>query len=124
METVRKLVCIVCPRGCAIDVTMDGGEIKSVRGFTCKRGEAYARTECTAPTRTLTTTVRISGARLPMIPVKTKTPVPKGKIFECMDAIKDVSVSAPVHVGDVLLRDVCGTGSDIVASRTMAKTVR
>jgi CxxC motif-containing protein len=119
METVRKVICTTCPRGCHIDVTMDGSEVKSITGFTCKRGEAYARAECTHPVRTLTTTMKISGAALPRIPVKSKTPVPKEKLFDLMKVVNVVTVKAPVKVGDVLLPNACGTGVDIVASRNM-----
>ena len=121
MENVKKVICTVCPRGCHIDVTMDGREIKSIKGFTCKRGEAYARAECTAPVRTLTTTMKITGAALPRIPVKSKTPVPKEKLFDLMKAVSTATVKAPVKVGDVLLPNVCDTGVDIVASRDMSR---
>lgn len=121
MENVKKVICIVCPRGCHIDVTMDGHEVKSIKGFTCKRGEAYARAECTAPVRTLTTTMKITGATLPRIPVKSKTPVPKEKLFDLMKVVSTVTVKAPVKVGDVLLPNVCDTGVDIVASRDMSR---
>jgi CxxC motif-containing protein len=119
MESKRQLVCIVCPRGCKIDVTMDGTEIKSIKGFTCKRGEEYAKTECIAPVRTLTTTMRISGANLPLLPVKSQSPVPKGMLFDFMKAINGTQVTAPVAVGDIVLANACGTGINIVASRNM-----
>ena len=57
MET-RNLTCIGCPLGCSITVTTENGEIRSVTGHTCKRGETYAREEVTAPRRIVTSTVR------------------------------------------------------------------
>ena len=54
---MRKLVCIVCPRGCTMQVEKDGEEIK-VSGNSCKRGEQFAKSELTNPTRTICTTVR------------------------------------------------------------------
>ena len=45
----RQLTCIGCPMGCPITVTMDKGAILSIEGFTCKRGETYARKEVTNP---------------------------------------------------------------------------
>ena len=43
----RRLTCIGCPMGCPLVVTMDGGEVVSVTGNTCKRGEIYGRKEVT-----------------------------------------------------------------------------
>ena len=36
-----------------------------------------------------------------------------------MDALSKVVVNAPVKVGDVVLKDVCGTGIDVIATKTM-----
>ena len=98
MET-RELICINCPLGCALTVTLENGEVTRVTGNTCPRGEAYARKECTNPTRIVTTTVRVEGGRLPVVSVKTASDIPKGKITDCVRALKDVKVKAPVHIG-------------------------
>ena len=120
METVttRELTCIGCPMGCPLIVTMEAGEVISVTGNTCKRGDVYARKEVTNPTRIVTSTVRVSGGDADMVSVKTKEDIPKGKIFECVKALKSVEVPAPVYIGDVLVKDVAGTGVDIVAKRS------
>ena len=49
--------------------------------------------------------------------MKTKEDIPKGKIFECVKALKGITVEAPVHIGDVILKDVAGTGVDIIATK-------
>ena len=51
--------------------------------------------------------------------VKTKTDVPKSKIFDVVASLKGVAVPAPVHTGDVILADVAGTGVDMVATKTV-----
>ena len=111
METVttRELTCIGCPMGCPLIVTMEAGEVISVTGNTCKRGDVYARKEVTNPTRIVTS----------MVSVKTKEDIPKGKIFACVKALKSVEIPAPVHIGDVLVEDVAGTGVDIVATKNV-----
>ena len=118
MET-RNLTCIGCPLGCAITVTMDGGNVVSITGNTCKRGDVYARKEVTNPTRIVTSTVRVSGGSIDMVSVKTKEDIPKGKIFECVKALKGIEVPAPVHIGDVILENVADTGVDIVATKNV-----
>lgn len=116
----RELTCIGCPLGCALTVTMDGDTVSSVTGNTCPRGDAYARKEVTNPTRIVTSTVRVNGGVCPMVNVKTASDIPKDKIFVCTEALKDVVVTAPVKIGDVLLSNVAGTGVDIVAARNVA----
>ena len=53
--SIIKKTCIVCPIGCHLEAEVsDSGEILSVSGNTCKRGETYIRDEVTNPRRTLT----------------------------------------------------------------------
>ena len=118
----KTLTCVVCPLGCNITVkTDDDGNITDITGQSCKRGEAYARTEITDPRRTLTTTVRIEGADRPVVPVKSSAPIQKYRLLDCMRAIDAVRVSAPVHIGDVLVRNILDTGIDIIATDDMER---
>ena len=52
-----------------------------------------------------------------MVSVKTKEDIPKDKIFACVEALKNITVAAPVKIGDVILADVAGTGVDIIATK-------
>ena len=115
---VRDLICVSCPLGCPlhVELTEDGKEVISVSGNTCKRGDQYARSECTNPVRVLTSTMKVNGGTLPVVPCKTSAPIPKGKMFECMEAINSRVIDAPVHIGDILIKNICDTGADIVAT--------
>ena len=115
----RELTCIGCPLGCAVSVTLDRGEILEITGNTCRRGEDYARKEVTNPTRIVTSTVRVAGGTAPVVSVKTKNDIPKGKIFDCMRALQEVTLRAPVSIGDVVLADAAGTGVDIIATKAV-----
>lgn len=117
----RALTCIGCPLGCPLLVTIENGEVTSVTGNTCKRGDIYARKEVTNPTRIVTSTVKVSGGRLAMVSVKTRSDIPKGQIFDVARALKDVTVKAPVHIGDVILEDAAHTGVDIIATKNVEK---
>lgn len=111
----RKLTCIVCPKGCELTVEFDdAGAIADISGYTCKRGEEYARAECTAPVRTVTTTARCKDGAV--VSVKTSAPVPKSLVFDVMRQINSLSVDNGVKIGDVLIKDVLGTGADIVVT--------
>lgn len=109
----RKLTCIICPLGCELTVQLQGKDILSIDGHTCPRGKAYAESECIAPKRTLTTTVRCDDAGL--VSVKTATPIPKEKMSEAMQILNKVVIKLPVSIGDVILDDVFG--SKIVATQ-------
>lgn len=112
----RELICIGCPLGCPVTVTMDAGEVVKVEGNTCKRGDDYARKEVTNPTRIVTSTVMVEGGCDVTVPVKTRSDIPKGKIFDCVKALKGVTVQAPVQIGDVIVADAAGTGVDVIAT--------
>lgn len=117
----RNLTCISCPMGCPLTVVMNDGEVVSVSGNTCKRGDIYARKEVTNPTRIVTTTVEVEGGSADMVSVKTKEDIPKGKVFDCVKALKGIVVPAPVHIGDVIVENVAGTSVDIVATKNVEK---
>ena len=96
---------------------MNGTQVISVSGNTCPRGDAYARKEVTNPTRIVTSTVKVEGGSVGMVSVKTKEDIPKDKIFDCVRALKDITVKAPIRIGDVILADAAGTGVDVVATK-------
>lgn len=111
----RNLTCIVCPKGCELKVEFtDSGEITSISGHTCKRGEIYARAECTAPVRTVTTTVRCKDGAV--VAVKTSSPIPKSMIFEVMRRINSVAADNDVKIGDIVIANVLDTGADVVVT--------
>ena len=115
--TTRELICIGCPMGCPLTVVMNEKEVVGVTGNTCKRGSDYAAKEVTHPTRIVTSTVCVRGGSIPMVSVKTAQDIPKEKIFEILKYINALTVTAPVHIGDVLLKDIAGTGVDLIATK-------
>ena len=114
---MKELICITCPRGCHLKVDDD----MNVTGNTCPRGKAYAIAELTHPVRTLTSTVKVLSKDNPRLPVKSNNPLPKELIFKAMEEIDKVSVKAPVHIGDIIIKDICGCGVDIVATKNILK---
>lgn len=109
----KELTCIVCPIGCSLVARVNNGKVEEVSGNNCPRGKAYAETECIAPMRTITTTVRCGNGEI--ISVKTDRPIPKEKMFEAMKMIHSASVDLPISVGSVIIKDVFG--SNVVATR-------
>ena len=113
-----ELTCIVCPMGCHLNVEQSEEGFK-VEGNTCKRGEKYAVQELTNPTRVITTTVKLENSYLQLLPVKTEDPIPKGMIFDIMEALDKVRVNAPVKVGDVIVENILDTGVNVISAKTM-----
>ena len=118
MATTEIITCINCPVGCRMEVTHEGEEVLSVKGNTCKRGDTYARQECVAPLRMVTAVAPVQDREMP-VSLKTRTPIPKAKITECMRAIDALELEAPIHAGDVLIADVVGTGVDVIATKAV-----
>lgn len=114
---MTDLICIVCPKGCHLQVDEDN-EYR-VTNFGCTRGEAYGRKELTDPTRVLTSVVYIRGSVHPCCPVKTSEAVPKPKIREAMAMLKSARLDSPVRIGDIVASDVCGKGIDWVVTKDM-----
>ena len=112
----KRITCIVCPQGCDITVDGDGDQIHSMTGQECKRGETYARDEFTHPLRILTSTVKVNGSSVPLVAVRTDKPIPKELLFAGMEEIKKVQATFPVKRGDIIIPNMLGTGTDLVAT--------
>lgn len=112
-----EMTCICCPVGCQLAVTCNADGKVSVTGNKCPRGAEYGEKEMTNPTRIVTSTVRVAGRKDAVVGVKTASDIPKGKIMECMEALRDIEVTPPIQIGDVVLANVAGTGVDIVVTR-------
>lgn len=119
MKDKKQLICITCPMGCRLDVTVKDGKVLAVEGQACKRGVSYAQDEITDPRRVITTTVRVHDGRHALLPVYTERPFPKGQIFDLLRELRAVTVKAPVRAGQVILSDALGTGIRVLASRDM-----
>ncbi len=116
----REIICIQCPMGCPLTVTVDGDNV-TVEGNTCPRGAVYGEKEVTHPTRTVTSTVPVDGGESPRVSVKTSSDIPKEKIFDVMAVIRNTSVAAPVTIGDVIINNAADSGADVIATKTVLK---
>ena len=113
---MKELICITCPRGCHLKVDE---ERKIVTGNFCKRGEVYGLNEVINPVRVVTSTVKIEGASINLLPVRTNKPIKKTLIMDVLKKLKTIKVMAPIHVGDVIVENIFGSGVDIIATREL-----
>lgn len=118
----KELTCVVCPVGCKITAELDdSGKVIDVTGNTCPRGKKYAESEITHPVRTLTSTVKITDAEnaVSMLPVKTSRPIPRESMFEAMNIIRGITVTAPINQGDIIASDFIEPGTNLIACKTV-----
>ncbi|MDK2886138.1 MAG: hypothetical protein PWP54_696 [Thermosipho sp. (in: thermotogales)] len=118
----RLMTCIVCPLGCELEVEIDeNGNVVAVTGNTCPKGKDYAIQEVTAPKRVVMSVVYVKGSIFPTVSVKTNKPVLKSKIFDVMKEISNITLEAPVEIGQIIIKNVAGTDADIVTTRPAPK---
>jgi len=119
-EKRHRLLCIVCPESCEMEVVEKDGTFVFPTGI-CHRGQDYARQEIVDPRRILTTTVKLIGGEVQMLPVRTTQPIPREKLLKAMDQIAGITAEAPVQARDVVIPDVAGSGVALIASRSVDK---
>ncbi len=119
MKTKHELVCINCPLSCGIELSEENGEILEINGAECKVGVKYAEEEFRNPRRMVSTTVKVKGGVLPLLPVASASPIPKSMVREAVRVLAVLVLEAPVADGQVVYRDILGTGVDIVSSRRL-----
>ncbi len=117
-QKTREMVCIVCPMGCRLTVTVKDEEV-TVEGNRCQRGEIYGREEILAPKRIVTATCRLRDPEHPRLPVRTDKALPYEHIQSLLDDIYALSIETPVKAGDILIADYKGTGINILAAMSV-----
>lgn len=117
----RTFTCIVCPNGCEIETEYEGTQVLSVTGNLCPKGKTYVTQELVDPRRTIATSVRVLNGTMPLTSVRLTNAVPKDRIFDVMDEINRQILTAPVRIGDVVIADVLGLGSDVIVTKNIDK---
>lgn len=112
---MKEFICIECPKGCHLKVDDE----LNVTGNTCPRGLKYAINEITCPKRVITSTVVIKSKLVSRLPVMSENELPKEKMFDVINEIAKIRLEAPVKCRDVIIENVCGTGVNIIATRTI-----
>ena len=121
VSVVKVIRCIVCPTGCEIQAKKDQKGDITFEGYTCKRGLEYANQEFYEPKRILTTTIRVENGFLPLIPVRTDKPILKDKLRDALNLIAQTQISAPIKMGQILIKNILDLDANVIASRDIAK---
>ncbi len=115
----KQMICLVCPRGCHLEVEEQDGDIR-VSGNFCPKGIPYAHAEWKHPERVLTTTVSVRGAAIDLVPVKSAKAIPKDKLMAAMDCLRTLELQAPLTIGQVAFANILDTGVDMIVTRSIA----
>jgi CxxC motif-containing protein len=113
----KELVCIACPIGCRLVVSIDASAETTVTGNRCARGEAYGKEEVLAPKRILTAVVPTDSARFPCVPVRTDHAIRREKAGALLADLYRRTVTLPVREGQVLIEDF--DGARVLFTRTL-----
>lgn len=119
MAEISEIICVTCPQGCLLKVKHEGKDVLEVLDNGCKRGKEYAICELQDPRRMVASTVKVTGGLHPLVPVYTRSAFPKPLIPQLAKQLRQVEVTAPVAINQVVLSDALGTGIDVVTSRDM-----
>ena len=109
------------PNGCEVEAEYEGGQVLSVAGNLCPKGKTYVTQELIDPRRTIATSVRVLGGSLPLVSVRLTNAIPKARIFDVMREINRQTLTAPVRIGDVVIRNVLGLDSDVIVTKNIDK---
>lgn len=116
----KKMICIICPKGCHLNVESLCNEIK-IDGNSCIRGEKYAIEEINNPQRNIASTILIKNGKYKVVSVATSKPIAKEKIEEVMTIIKKLDIEAPVKAGQIVYKNIDNDGTDIIVTRDMER---
>ena len=117
----RTFICIVCPNGCEVQAEYEGRQVLFVTGNLCPKGKIYVTQELADPRRTIATSVRVEGGALPLASVRLTSAIPKERIFDVMQEIGRQVLTAPVQIGDVVVKNILGLDSDVIVTKNIEK---
>jgi len=120
---IKKYTCIVCPNGCEIEASIEGTTIFKIDGATCSKGSEYVKQEIVNPQRNIATSVYVDGGDLPLASVRLSKSIPKECIFDVMNEIKKVKLTAPVKMNQVVIENVLNLGSNVIVTKIVNRIV-
>jgi CxxC motif-containing protein len=121
LKNEKEITCIVCPIGCKIKIILKENFCEVVEGNICKKGFEYAQYEALNPQRMITSSVLVKNGKWPLVSVKSSQPIPKNKVFDVLKEIKNLTVDAPVTSGQILIKNIAQTGSNIITTKAVQK---
>ncbi len=121
METLKDLVCIICPKGCRITINYEINEneikiIQSIVGFSCPKGKTYAEQELLEPRRTLTTTIKTTYKEHKRLAVRSDSEIPLVQLIPIIKHLRSIVIDKPVTAGTCIVKNPLGLQTNIIAA--------
>ena len=79
----------------------------------------YVNQELINPQRNISSSVKVVNGDLDIVSVRLNNTIPKDKIFEVMDEIKNITVNAPVKIGDIIKPNILNLNVDLIATKNI-----
>lgn len=119
----RIFTCIACPVGCEIEARIEesseGPVILEIAGANCIRGRTYVENELKNPMRIVTSSVRVTGGNMPITSVRLTVPVPRNRMTDVIEELRKVRLTAPVSIGQIVIQNILGLGSDVIVTKSV-----
>ena len=109
---MREFTCTACPELCRVRLDAEG----NISGNRCPNGAAFARGKAESGGKLFTGKVNILGGAKPHCSVKSSGDIPERLVFAAMEALRSITLFAPVKVEQVLIPDFLGTGSSLISA--------
>lgn len=114
---IKNYTCIICPLGCEIKAIIEESKIVKIDGHTCLKGKDYVEQENMNPQRSIATSIYVEGGDLPLVSVRLTKPIPKNRIFDVMNELKKVKLTAPVNINQVVIKNVLNLNTDVITTK-------
>ena len=96
---------------------IDDNKVTNIIGYGCSRGKQWGIEEATSPKRVVMSVIKVRKGDLPTVSVKTDKRMPKERIRDVMKMLARLEVEAPIHMGQIIAKDIFGLGVNIIATR-------
>jgi CxxC motif-containing protein len=110
-----NMICTLCPSSCELLIINQAAEV-FVENNLCPRGAEFAAKEIRNPERILTTTMPVAGGEFPLVSVRSSGFVKKSELRELVQSISQITVTAPIQIGQVLVSGLGANKTDIIAT--------
>lgn len=119
----KEYTCIICPNGCELATEIEGTRIIAIEGAACNKGTDYVQQELVDPQRNIATSVLVANGDIPLVSVRLSQPIPKAKIFAVVNEIKQVKLTAPVMLGQIIIKNVLGLNVNVITTKQVGVKV-
>jgi len=83
------------------------------------RGRSYVENELKNPMRIVTSSVRVTGGNMPITSVRLTAPVPRNRMMDVIEELRKIRLTAPVSIGQIVIQDILGLGSDVIITKNI-----